>query len=374
MLTRFAPALIGLLAFAINASTLGASTLSSAPFAAPAPTLPRLTPDTLIERIAFGSCLDEEKTPPPWDDIRARRPDVFLMLGDNVYADTEAGVYVGPNLEVMQRSYAALGAQPGFQALRAEIPTLAVWDDHDYGVNDGGSENPIKAQAKEIFAEFFDVPVNDAIRSREGTYRAGVYGPKGRRLQIIQLDTRWFRSPLKETDEFNAPGKQRFMPDNDPNKTLLGEAQWQWLAEQLRVPAELRLIVSSIQVLAGGHGWERWGNFPHEQQRLFDLIRDTDAHGVIFLSGDRHRAAAYRQVKNTPYPFYELTSSSLNAGVASRQPEIDPQRLGGKLYAGENFGEIVIDWTRGVVNLDILSLPGAHRVRGVTLAIAELQP
>lgn len=357
-------ALMGLFVIGLNAAAIGAPT---------AP-LPRLTPDTLIERIAFGSCLDEEKTPPAWDDIRSRRPDVFMMLGDNVYADTEAGVYVGPNLEIMRRSYAALGAQRGFQALRAETPTLAVWDDHDYGINDGGAENPIKREAKDIFADFFDVPTDDPMRAREGTYRAGVYGPEGRRVQIIQLDTRYFRSPLKETDEFNAPGKQRFIPDDDPEKTLLGTTQWQWLATQLRQPADLRFILSSIQVLADGHGWERWGNFPHEQRRLFDLIRDTQARGVILLSGDRHRAAAYRQIKETPYPLYELTSSSLNAGVASRQPELDPHRLGGRLYAGENFGEIVIDWARGVVHLDILTLPGTARVRGVTVAIAELQP
>jgi alkaline phosphatase D len=92
------------------------------------------------------------------------------------------------------------------------------------------------------------------------------------------------------------------------------------------------------------------------------------------LSGDRHRAAAYRRVDGTPYPFYELTSSSLNSGVSSRQPEIDPQRLGGRLYAGENFGMVQIDWELGVVSLDILSLPTGRRVRGVTLAIAELQP
>ena len=359
---------------ALSTLVLSAVAIGAVPPAATAPQLPRLAPETLIERIAFGSCLDEEKTPPPWYEIRARQPNLFMMLGDNVYADTESGAYVGPNLDVMRSSYAKLAAQTGFQSLRASTPILAVWDDHDYGVNDGGSENPIKQEAKEIFASFFDVSVDDPMRSREGTYRADIYGPAGRRVQIIQLDTRWLRSPLKETDELNAPGKQRFVPDNDPGKTLLGKTQWEWLAEELRKPADLRFIVSSIQVLAEGHGWERWGNFPHEQRRLFDLIRDTAANGVIFLSGDRHRAAAYRQIKDTPYPFYELTSSSLNAGVASRQPEIDPQRLGGKLYPGENFGEIEIDWARGVVRLDILTLPGAERVRGVTVSLEELRP
>jgi alkaline phosphatase D len=297
-----------------------------------------------------------------------------MMLGDNVYADSVGSRDVGPDLNEMRRAYATLSAEPGFAHLRSRVPLLGVWDDHDYGLNDGGVENPIKVDAKNIFADFFDVPADDAMRSREGIYRSAIYGPAGRRVQIILLDTRWFRSPLKETDDHNAPGKQRFVPDDDPAKTMLGEAQWQWLEAQLRQPAELRLIVSSIQVIAEGHGWEGWRTLPRELARLTDTIKKTRANGVIFLSGDRHRAAAYRRIDGTPYPFYELTSSSLNAGVESRQPEIDPQRLGGRLYAGENFGMVQIDWELGVVNLDILSLPAGRRVRGVTLAIAELRP
>jgi len=339
-----------------------------------AATYPRLDPNTPLERIAFGSCLDEEKSAPRWATVLDQNPQVFMMLGDNVYADSVGSRDVGPDLNEMRRAYATLSAEPGFARLRSRVPLLGVWDDHDYGLNDGGVENPIKVDAKNIFADFFDVPVDDAMRSREGIYRSAIYGPAGRRVQIILLDTRWFRSPLKDTDERNAPGKQRFVPDDDPIKTMLGEAQWQWLETQLRQPAELRLIVSSVQVIAEGHGWEGWRTLPRELVRLTRTIEKTRANGVIFLSGDRHRAAAYRRVDGTPYPFYELTSSSLNSGVNSRQPEIDPQRLGGRLYAGENFGMVKIDWELGVVSLDILSLPTGRRVRGVTLAIAELQP
>jgi alkaline phosphatase D len=335
---------------------------------------PRLDPNTPLERIAFGSCLDEEKPAPRWATVVDQNPQVFMMLGDNVYADSVGSRDIGPDLNEMRRAYATLSAEPGFARLRSRVPLLGVWDDHDYGLNDGGVENPIKVDAKNIFADFFDVPVDDAMRSREGIYRSAIYGPAGRRVQIILLDTRWFRSPLKDTDERNAPGKQRFVPDDDPDKTMLGDAQWQWLETQLRQPAELRLIVSSVQVIAEGHGWEGWRTLPRELVRLTRTIEKTRANGVIFLSGDRHRAAAYRRIDGTPYPFYELTSSSLNSGVSSRQPEIDPQRLGGRLYAGENFGMVQIDWELGVVSLDILSLPTGRRVRGVTLAIAELQP
>lgn len=341
--------------------------------AAAAADLPRLAPQGLVQRIALGSCLDEEKTPPDWQAILDRRPDVFLMLGDNVYADTVGGRYVGPDLEAMDAAYATLAAQAGFRRLRAAVPLLAVWDDHDYGLDDGGALHPRKAEVKQRFADFFDVPADDPMRLREGTYRAVVLGPAGRRVQIILLDTRWFRSPLKPSDRPGAQGRQRYLPDDDPAKTLLGEAQWQWLEEQLREPAELRFIVSSIQVLAEGHGWERWRNLPRELQRLYALIERTAANGVVLLSGDRHRAAVFRNATEAAYPLYELTASSLTSGVAPRTPEIDPQRLGGGMYSGENFGFIEIDWERRVLHLDVLTLPGAHRVRGVTVSMAELQ-
>ncbi len=58
----------------------------------------------------------------------------------------------------------------------------------------------------------------------------------GMRVQVILLDMRWFRSPLKITDQRGAPGKERYLPDPDPTKTMLGETQWAWLADELRKP------------------------------------------------------------------------------------------------------------------------------------------
>jgi len=64
---------------------------------------------------------------------------------------------------------------------------------------------------------------------------------------------------------------------------MLGEAQWRWLEEQLRVPAQVRIIGAGIQVVADEHGSETWGNFPRERQRLFRLIRKTKATGVVIM-------------------------------------------------------------------------------------------
>ena len=99
---------------------------------------------------------------------------------------------------------------------------LATWDDHDYGLNDGGVEFAHKALAKDLFLDFWDVPAGDIRRTRGGIYASCIIGPAGKRVQVILLDVRWFRSPLKITDKRGAAGKQRYLPDLDPAKTMLG--------------------------------------------------------------------------------------------------------------------------------------------------------
>ena len=45
-----------------------------------------------------------------------------------------------------------------------------IWDDHDFGINDGGSSYPFKKEAKELYLNFWNVPKNDIRRAREGIY------------------------------------------------------------------------------------------------------------------------------------------------------------------------------------------------------------
>jgi alkaline phosphatase D len=151
----------------------------------------------------------------------------------------------------------------------------------------------------------------------------------------------------------------------------LGEAQWAWLGQCLQEPAELRLIVSSIQVVVEGHGWERWGNFPRERQRLYDLIASTQARGVVFLSGDRHIGALYRESQGTPYPLTEITSSGINRQFVNAR-EQGPNRLG-ELYPRVNFGTVEIDWPQGRVSLALRDEDGAVQ-RNVSLALDALRP
>jgi len=216
--------------------------------------------------------------------------------------------------------------------------------------------------------EFWNIPLDDPRRQREGLYYATTFGPLGQRVQVILLDTRFFRSPLKPSDAPGSPGKENYVPDYDPAKTMLGEEQWAWLEQKLSEPADIRLIVSSVQVIAQGHGYERWGNLPRERNRLFDLISRTDASGVILLSGDRHLGALYKLEVGGAFPLYEVTSSSLNQSSWLRS-EAGVYRLG-EIYGRENFGMVVIDWVTESVSLELRDIEG-EVVRRVLLHNGE---
>ena len=317
-----------------------------------------------LSRIAFGSCANQTLPQPIWDAVLAYRPDLFIFMGDNVYGDFNAA-----DAANLRRAYDLASDIAGYTRLRKEVRHLAVWDDHDYGLNDGGGNFAHKDIAKDLFLKFWDVPVDDIRRSRGGIYTASIIGPPGMRVQVILLDVRWFRSPLKPTDQRGAPGKERYLPDPDPAKTMLGPDQWEWLAAELRKPAELRLLVSSTQVLAEGHGWERWGNLPLERQKLFDTIRDSGAKGVVLLSGDRHIGALYRETHPGLYPLHEITSSGLNMVYwAAKEP--GPNRIGA-LYAAANFGVVDIDWWERRVVLALRDEGGNTR-RSVELTFDTL--
>lgn len=319
-----------------------------------------------LTRIAFGSCADQKKPQPIWDALFAAQPQLVLLLGDCVYGDQPGG-----KLDGMKAAYAMASALPGYRRLRAEYPHLTIWDDHDYGRNDGGADYPLKRESQQLFLDFWRAPAEDPRRKREGLYHAALFGPPGRRVQVILLDTRYFRSPLKITDQRGAPGKERYLPDDDPAKTMLGEAQWAWLAAELAKPADLRLIASSIQVVAEGHGWERWGNLPRERQRLYDLIARTRANGVVFLSGDRHVGGLYAETRGTPYRLVDITSSGLTQFFAGAR-EAGPNRIG-DLFDQVNFGTVAIDWTARTVALALHDAAG-HPRRSLALHLDELRP
>lgn len=329
-----------------------------------------VSPKTL-HRIAFGSCADEKNSQKIWEPLAASQPDLFLFIGDTIYADTE-------DMAVMKAKYDSFAKSPGYEKLAATCPILGVWDDHDFGVNDGHTGYPRKDEAAKLLLDFFKVPEDSPRRKHPGVYGSYMFGPEGKRVQIILLDTRYFRSKPKpdtrseeEKKRLNIVG--RYIGDNDPKATILGNAQWKWLEEQLREPADVRLLVSSIQVVADEKGIDSWGNFPRERKRLYKLIEATGAKGVIIVSGDVHFAEISR-TDDGPYPLYDFTSSGLTHISEPLAAATNNFRVSDKAFAKLNFGLIDIDWDKPVptVTMEVRGSDGKVAIER-TITLDELK-
>lgn len=299
-----------------------------------------------LTRIAFASCADQDKPLPIFDKIADLKPELYIAMGDNIYADLkrEPGL---DEMASMRKKYEKLAALPGWQRLMKTCPMLFTWDDHDYGKNDIGAEYPHKDESQQIFLDFFNVPKDSPRRTQKGVYNSAVIGPVGKRVQVILMDTRYFRSKLKKADR-PIPGTRivPYLPNTDPNATMLGAEQWKWLEERLKRPAEIRLLISSIQLVADEHPHEKWANLPLERDRLYKLIRDTKANGLIVLSGDRHLGEISMDPKAIGYPLFDITSSGLNQGTKTWRAPTDPNKHRiGIMSHGDNFGIVTIDWS-----------------------------
>ena len=307
-----------------------------------------------LRRIGFGSCINTNSH--PMLERTLQMPfDLFILLGDSIYADTT-------NMAVMRQKYQLRKHSSFFRDLRKKAPLLATWDDHDFGANDAGAEYPMKVESQDLFLEFLDEPTSSPRRQREGVYDAKVFGPPGKRVQVVLLDTRYFRSPLLKGINHVVPSGGNYVPNQDEQATMLGKAQWKWLEEQLRVPAEVRIIVSSIQFLSEFSGAEAWANFPREKQRMLELLEKTKADGVLFISGDRHWAELSRMERKGNYPLYDLTSSALTEEHKRGTPTPNIYR-DGPTFHKTNVGLIEIDWKAEVPALKLQIIDEEGKVR-----------
>ena len=297
-----------------------------------------LQADEPLTRISCGSCYkpshDQDNI---WKTIADKtNPQVFLFMGDNIYADTH-------DMDFLKKEYQVLLDHKGYKEFSSKTKILPIWDDHDYAINDAGEEHPEKKESQKIFQDTFKFPADHPSRKTPGIYHSYVQGKDGQRVQILSLDTRYFRSTLIKG---RVNGRKGYLPNNDPKATMLGDAQWKWLEEELKKPADLRIIVSSIQIITTEHRFEKWSNLPLERQRFIDLLKKTKANNVILLAGDRHCAEIAKMPKSESglsYDLYEMTSSGMTHAGA---PKDSNKHRVGEFVRENNFGSILIDWSQ----------------------------
>jgi len=287
-------------------------------------------------RFGLGSCIHQDEPQPIWRAVKKDNLDGFIFLGDNVYGDS-------PSLKLNKMARAYNKQKNNFPAWLMEKDILAIWDDHDYGKNDGGSEYKLKKEAQELFLEFWDIPENDIRQSREGIYFDVIKNLDDMKIHIIGLDTRYFRSELKGS-------KSSYKDNTDNDATVLGKSQWKWLTSSLKKDSDLVILLTSIQLLATEHRFEKWSNFSLERKRLIDLIESSNKQ-VVVISGDRHRGGIY-QYNN----IYEITSSSMNKPVKGAETDA---LLIGKTHYEENYGIISINTESSQIKLDLKDKKGS---------------
>lgn len=302
--------------------------------------------DATITRLAFGSCNHQLRPQGFWSLIADTDPDLFLFIGDNNYGDN--GWSGDASLSSLREAYGVQAATPELAEFRAAVPMMVTWDDHDYGMNDAGAGFAFRNWSETIFETFWGS--SDAVRSRPGVYESRIFGEAGQRTQVIVLDTRFFRSDLARMEyTLERPPLGVYVPSDDPAKTMLGEAQWEWLQEQLAKPADLRIIASSVQVLTDAHNYENWENLPQEREKLYRMLSNREESGLVLLSGDRHAGGIYSDAPEAAdgEKLWEITSSSLNFAFNSTERntarEPDEKRLT-DFISEENFGLVEIDW------------------------------
>ena len=291
-------------------------------------------------KYGLGSCLDQDLDQPIWAAIEKQNINGFIFLGDNVYGDQQSG-----ELDKLIKAYKKQKTKiPSW--LTEDKKILAIWDDHDYGKNDGGGNYKNKEKAQTLFLDFWKIPKQDPRRTRKGIYFEDTQIIEGKSVQIIGLDTRYFRSELKGR-------KNGYLPNNDPVASVLGTEQWKWLDETLKdSKADIVIILSSIQILATNHPYEKWSNFTADRKKLLMRLDDVlKTKTVVLISGDRHRAGLYQKGS-----LVEITASALNKG-SSRPTETDPLLIG-KTYPEINFGILDIQPSKNIITLSIKDKDG----------------
>lgn len=242
-------------------------------------------------RIAMGSCArySIDRVQPIWDVVAGSEPELLFWLGDNIYGDALDG-------DILADEYKRQRDIASFQPVLRSVPQLAVWDDHDFGLNNFGGDHPAKSEALEVFERYW---ANGSYGTDQtpGTFFTYSYGG----VDFFMLDGRYHRSPND-------------LPDG-PDKTMLGTDQLEWLQEGLRASD------APFKVLVCGSGWtaqkgptgDSWAAFLRERDELFSMIMDEQIEGVVLVSGDTHLGElnVIRLSESGGYDLYELVSSPL---------------------------------------------------------------
>jgi alkaline phosphatase D len=274
-----------------------------------------------IRTLAFGSCNKHYKKQPLWQEISSQSPDLFIWGGDSIYAD-------GKGIGEILAAYKVQNLVEDYKLFKSQTPIIGIWDDHDFGKNNGGRDYSDKKLSQQYALDFLEEPINSIRRKQEGIYTSYDFGETGKRIKIILLDNRYFL--------------------DSKNKMILGTAQWEWLEKEIKdSTANLHFIVSGISVLteATFHS-EEWSDYPDEKKHLRKILKDSK-RPYLYLTGDRHFASIFGKEGEM-----EFLSSGMTHNIS---PVLRPYLRGQypNTVFEKNYGLIEINWSKSTPRLNL---------------------
>lgn len=299
-----------------------------------------------------GHCRDAETGYRIFRAMARRAPDLFLFVGDTIYADHACGggphaptaVSLADSLAGFRAKHRYNRGDPALQDFFRTTSVYSTWDDHEVRNNFVGPDEPLMPTGRRAFQEYFPVigPADEPGR----LYRAVRWG---RHVEIFILDTRQYRSSNAAHD--------------GPEKTMLGTAQLRWLLDAMAASdATWKLVVSSVPlgIFTGGRTADGWSSanilgfprnggtgFAYERDLVLNELRARHVRNVVFLSGDVHHAELIRHQPRADYVVHEFIAGPLSARQG--YPRFLDRSLNSRSLAALgfalNFGEIVADAT-----------------------------
>ena len=224
-----------------------------------------------------------------WATIEKHQPDAMFLLGDNVYIDDPTHPLTHHYVYYRRQS------QPQWRSLVAKTPTYAIYDDHDFGLNDCVPgpfiDKPAwKREVWEIFRNNWANPYYGGSDEQPGCWFDTYIGD----VHFICLDCRYYRD--------RAGG------------TMIGPVQKEWLLKTLKnSKGRFKVLASSVPWSAGVKPRSRdtWDGFVAEREEIFDFINANRIDGVVLIAADRHRVDIRKTKRAEGYELFEFMSSRL---------------------------------------------------------------
>eukprot|EP01039_Chlorochromonas_danica_P001978 gene1978-2158_t len=266
-------------------------------------------------RIAFGSCSNPRRGGEIWSLLKSFHPRQLLLLGDQIYADREVNwMRKSPSPAGIAEDYRLLAQQPQWRSLLASLDSwMAIFDDHDYGTNNGDKNFVFRNESIALFRSFYPhTPLTLSLPgTKEEEPQEGVFSAQTFSIHTRSNRTLTYKVVLLDVRSNKDPASQDF----------LGSQQWRWLEAELSPEAlrgvDLIFLASPIQVMTDDKLMEEgWKDFPEQRQRLLSIAARLSLHRHVFiLSGDIHSAEISEMrcsVGKKGVRLVELTSSGLS--------------------------------------------------------------